>query len=296
MLNKSGQLSPIQAAGDVWLAKNSLLDSRHRRSLAACAASLAQRIQTGQLAGVGIAAPPGAGKSTLSRTLAHLLSGMDIPACVVSLDDYYLPLEDRQELADRIHPLFQTRGVPGTHDFDRLIRDLDRLRTGDIDGLRMPVFDKSRDDRSPESKWPFIAVTPGLLILEGWLIGAPPQAAVELATPVNELERLQDPDSSWRTMVNDTLGVYHDALASRLDEFWYVKVPNWNCVLDWRWQQEQELAVKNLESREEVASFLSCFQRIVGHMQRSCPDWANLIIEADSEHLLSFPDTNKNQD
>ena len=152
MLNKSGQLSPIQAAGDVWLAKNSRLDSRHRRSLAACAASLAQRIQTGQLAGVGIAAPPGAGKSTLSRTLAHLLSGMDIPACVVSLDDYYLPLEDRQELADRMHPLFLTRGVPGTHDFDRLIRDLDRLRAGDIDGLRMPVFDKSRDDRSPESK------------------------------------------------------------------------------------------------------------------------------------------------
>ena len=296
MSNNSGQLSPIQAAGEAWLAKNSRLDFHHRRSLAACAASLARRIQAGQLTGIGIAAPPGAGKTTLSRTLNHLLARMDITACVVSLDDYYLPLADRQELADRVHPLFLTRGVPGTHDFDRLLGDLDRLSTGDIDGLRLPAFDKSRDDRSPESKWPAITVAPGLIILEGWLIGAPPQPVVELAIPVNELERLQDPDCSWRRTVNDTLGVYHDALAARLDEFWYLRAPDWNCVVDWRWQQEQELPVKNLTSREGVASFLSCFQRIVGHMQRSCQDWADLLLEADSEHLLRFPDTSVNPD
>jgi len=291
MSSKSGQLSPIQAAGEAWLAKNSRLDSQHRCSLAACAASLAQRIQANRPGGIGISAPPGAGKSILSHTLAHLLALMEITACVISLDDYYLPLADRQELADRLHSLFLTRGVPGTHDFDRLLRDLDRLRTGDINGLRLPVFDKSRDDRSPESKWPAITAAPGLIILEGWLIGAPPQPAAELAMPVNETERLQDPDCSWRRMVNDTLGVYHHALASRLDEFWYVRAPDWNCIVDWRWQQEQELPVKNLENREEVASFLSCFQRIVGHMQRSCQDWADLLLEADSEHLLRFPDT-----
>ncbi len=295
MSNESGQLSPIQAAGEAWLAKNSRLDTLHRRSLAACAASLTQRIRENQLAGIGIAAPPGAGKSTLSRTLAHLLARMDIPACVVSLDDYYLPLADRQELAVHLHPLFLTRGVPGTHDFDHLLGDLDRLRTGDIDDLRMPVFDKSLDDRSPEPKWPEVTLAPGVLILEGWLIGAPPQPAVELATPVNELERLRDPDNSWRRIVNDTLGVYHDALAARLDEFWFIRVPDWNCVVDWRWQQEQELRVNNLESRAEVASFLSCFQRIAGHMQRSCQDWASLILEADREHLLRFPDTTVNQ-
>jgi len=165
------------------------------------------------------------------------------------------------------------------------------LSAGDIAGLKMPAFDKSRDDRSPEPKGPAITAAPGLIILEGWLIGAPPQNAVALATPVNELERLQDPDGSWRRMVNDTLSIYHHALASRLDEFWYVRAPDWNCVVDWRWQQEQELPVKNLKNREEVASFLSCFQRIVGHMQRSCQDWADLLLEADSKHLLRFPDT-----
>jgi D-glycerate 3-kinase len=295
MSNTSGQLSLIQAAGEAWLAENSRLDSRHRHSLAACAARLTQRIRAGQLAGIGIAAPPGTGKSTLSHTLVHLLARMDITACVVSLDDYYLPLADRQELADRVHPLFLTRGVPGTHDLDRLLKDLDRLSAGDIDGLKMPVFDKSRDDRSPESRWQAITVAPSLLILEGWLIGAPPQAAVELAMPVNGLERSQDPDNSWRKRVNDTLGVYHDTLAAHLDECWYVRVPGWDCVVDWRWQQEQELPEKSLASREEVASFLSFYQRIVGHMQRSCQVWADLILEADPGHLLRYPETNGNQ-
>jgi D-glycerate 3-kinase len=64
---------------------------------------------------VGINGAQGSGKSTLCAFLEVLLAARRLRAVTLSIDDLYLGKTDRQALAREIHPLFATRGVPGTH-------------------------------------------------------------------------------------------------------------------------------------------------------------------------------------
>jgi pantothenate kinase-related protein Tda10 len=77
--------------------------------------------------------------------------------------------------------------------------------------------------------------------------------------------------------------MYH-ALNQRLDQVWYIRVPGWNSVVDWRWQQEQELTRRRLDNRHEVELFLAVFERIFRQMQENYPRWADQVIAADENH------------
>jgi D-glycerate 3-kinase len=263
-------------------------DPSKRRSLTTLVPGLLERINTGYKSVIGIAGAPGSGKSTLARVLVQSLNHMEIPACLLSLDDYYLSRAQREVLSKEVHLLFRQRGVPGTHEFDRLLSDLDQIQEGGFRSLRLPVFDKSIDDRIHRHAWRSLEADPLLTVLEGWFIGVPPQQEAQLFHPVNELERKRDSDGSWRQAVHDAWLSNYAALRSRLDQVWYIRVPDWNCVIDWRWQQEQELAQMNLKSRAEVENFLGSFERIVNHMQDSYPQWADLVMEADRNHHISL--------
>src|SRR4026208_2618132 len=65
---------------------------------------------------VGINGAQGSGKSTLCKCLEVLLVEHQQRGVTVSLDDLYLTRAERLEAAMDHHPLFATRGVPGTHD------------------------------------------------------------------------------------------------------------------------------------------------------------------------------------
>lgn len=249
-------------------------------------------IPTRDVSTVGLAGAPGSGKSSLARVLSAVLGGLGINAVVVGLDDYYLGREERSRLT-RVHALFEDRGVPGTHDWSRLIDDLDRLRSGEIEGLFLPRFDKLRDQRAaPETFEPVLNV-PHVVIVEGWLVGAPPQEESELDCPINALEAEQDSEGAWRRLVNKYLARYHADLRSRLDRSWFLAVPGWTFVVDWRWQQEQESARDRdiecqLPDRDSVERFLQRFERIARHMQDTCEKWADQIVEIDSQHIMTW--------
>ncbi len=86
---------------------------------------------------IGINGAQGSGKSTLCRLLALLLErGFSKSVAVLSLDDFYLTRDQREALAKQIHPLLQTRGVPGTHDVALAIATLDALQTVYLSGCR----------------------------------------------------------------------------------------------------------------------------------------------------------------
>ncbi|WP_164156526.1 kinase, partial [Sandarakinorhabdus rubra] len=155
---------------------------------------------------LGLAGAQGSGKSTLAAELAAQLTASGLPTRALSLDDGYLTAARRRALAARVHPLLATRGPPGSHDLPLLHQVLDRFRAGQP--LQLPRFDKLADDRLAPQHWP---ATPPLacLILEGWCVGARPQPAAALATPVNALEAWQDADARWRTHINQALaGAY----------------------------------------------------------------------------------------
>ncbi len=267
-----------------WLKLNTSLPAGNRFSLAATGLALLQRIQGDRAGSIGISGAPGSGKSTLARLLAHCLNKKGVPACLLSLDDYYLGQAERAKLAKEIHPLFRHRGVPGTHDLSRLLADYDRLRSGHIEEVRLPVFDKSVDDRAVESEWRPVHAAPQIIILEGWCIGARPKNNPDLRKPLNELERAEDARCTWRNHVQHQWQLMHLALDNRLDEVWYIQVPGWDSVVDWRWQQEQELTHRRLDNRHEVELFLAVFERIFRHMQKTYPRWADRVIAADRNH------------
>lgn len=286
MSSLTGQVSNISNQALHWLNSQTSLSRPARHALAALAPSLLAQTPQQQVAGIAIAGPPGSGKSTLAGLLTFLLNESGRPAVLLSLDDYYLDRQRRDALARSHHPLLQRRGVPGTHDWPRLLHDFDCLRQGHTKGLRLPVFDKSADDIAPATRWRPIEFSPLCLIVEGWCIGAPAQDAAALLEPVNDLERQQDPQGSWRTYVNAQLARYHSDLEHRIDQFWYLHVSGWDLVIDWRWQQEQELAQPRLHSRVEVAAFLATFERVAGHLQKTSIAWADWRLQADALHRL----------
>ena len=62
---------------------------------------------------IGVSGAQGSGKTSLCQ----LLEAANRPRFVqFSIDDVYLDHSQRAELAARTHPLFVTRGPPGTHD------------------------------------------------------------------------------------------------------------------------------------------------------------------------------------
>lgn len=266
-----------------WLGENTSLTAANRHSLAVVLADLRKHIGGSRKTAIGVSGAPGCGKSTLSRALVHGLQQEGIPACLMSLDDYYLGKREREQLARHVHPLLRQRGVPGTHDLGLLLSDFDRLWNGLEDRARLPVFDKSTDDRAPGEQWRAVDGRPQVLLIEGWCIGAPP------ARPVPpQFEDNPDPESQpnqrWTDHVQQAWLTMHREFSRRLEQLWYIRVPGWNSVLDWRWQQERELAAPRMQSRPEVERFLAGFSDICRHMQESHPAWADLVLPLDRDH------------
>ena len=57
----------------------------------------------------------------------------------VSIDDYYFSKNKRLQLSKHIHPLLQTRGVPGTHDLDKLSKHISQFSKKKFP-IIIPVF------------------------------------------------------------------------------------------------------------------------------------------------------------
>ncbi|MFS0741367.1 kinase [Brevundimonas sp. 3P9-tot-E] len=216
---------------------------------------------------IGIAGAQGSGKTTLVRAAAERLG-----AAHLSLDDVYLTRAERQAMAREVHPLFTVRGPPGTHDLGLLERTLAALRAADADSRTpLPAFDKLADDRAPRTDWPVFAGRPSAVLVDGWCLGATPQAEADLAAPVNALEAERDGQGIWRRASNAALAGPYAEVFSRFDAVLFLKAPSFDAVLDWRCEQEaglMDLPPADLPParRAELAVFIQHFERITRHM------------------------------
>lgn len=214
---------------------------------------------------VGLSGAQGSGKSTLARAWAT--AHPDVAA--FSLDDFYLGKAERLLLASRVHPLLRTRGVPGTHDLRLLGDTLAALSLAQPRSVtHIPVFDKLADDRCAVGGWQVFRGRPRAILVEGWCIGALPQVATALATPINCLEREQDRDGRWRGYVNARLADVYAALFARFDAVAWMCAPAFEQVVRWRCEQQEGLLGRPLTSGEEsgIAGFVAYFERITRHM------------------------------
>jgi D-glycerate 3-kinase len=254
-----------RARGARRAAHGALAVTALRHPLADLIAAAAGRGEGGRPALIGLAGAQGSGKSTLAAAFA---AGRP-DAAVFSLDDFYLDAAARARLAEMVHPLLGTRGVPGTHDLDLLEATIASLRSaGPDDVTPIPVFDKLGDDRVPRDQWRMFLGRPGVILVEGWCLGATPQDEAELATPVNALEREADGDGRWRRWVNAQLAGPYAAFFARFDAIAFLRAPDMARVVRWRSEQQQGLLARPLSKGEEaeIAGFVAHFERITQHM------------------------------
>src|SRR5258706_4880519 len=216
---------------------------------------------------IGVAGCQGSGKTTLCQHVARRCG-----AAHFSIDDVYLTRAERADLAHRRHPLFATRGPPGTHDIDLALATIAALEgASPTDRTPIPTFDKLADDRAPPDRWPRFEGRPSAILVDGWCLGATPQVGEDLAAPVNALEREADPDGAWRGAVNDELAGSYRAFFDRFDAILFLAAPSWPMVLDWRCEQEAGLlgvAPADLPAgrRAWIAGFIAHYERLTRHM------------------------------
>ena len=227
---------------------------------------------------IGVAGAQGSGKTYVCQ----LLETANRPRFAhFSLDDVYLTKAQREAKARDVHPLFATRGPPGTHDLALANDILDRLMTpppleGDgvrgwgaasaASDVRLPCFDKRADDRAPENTWPVFNGKPEAILFDGWCVGALPDDLG--AAPINALEANEDADGRWRNAVRDTLATDYQAFFDRFDANVYLQAPNWEIVRQWRGQQEEQTLGRKLTADEDAKldRFLMFYERITKSM------------------------------
>ena len=243
---------------------------------------------------LGINGAQGTGKSTLADFLqltTESLFGWNV--AVLSIDDFYYTLAERKALADEVHPLLRTRGVPGTHDTDMLARYLERLQQLTVsERIALPRFDKAIDDRADESRWPVVNGPIDLVILEGWCVGTVAQSAAELQRPVNALERDEDADGVWRRYVNDQLRAKYEPIFTKLDALIFIGAPNFDAILRWRLEQEEKLAAASppnsagLMSKQQIARFIQFYERLTRANLAALPEKADFVFRLNGSHAI----------
>lgn len=241
---------------------------------------------------IGINGAQGSGKTTLAALMVSLFAQQGLKAVALSIDDFYYTRAERLQLADKVHPLLRSRGVPGTHDIALAVDVLKMLQYQQND-VAIPRFDKAHDDRFPEFKWDKVSAV-DVVIIEGWCLGALAQADAALHEPVNSLEREQDAAREWRTYVNQRLGLNYPALFNLIDRWVMLKAPSFDCVFKWRQQQEVSLRQKQtnhgnshqLMDDEQLGVFIQHYQRITEQMLIDLPARVDYLFELDQHRNI----------
>jgi D-glycerate 3-kinase len=121
-------------------------------------------------------------------------------------------------------------------------------------------------------------------------VGARPQPQAELIAPVNELERDEDADGTWRRYANEALAGPYARLFGRIGLLVMIEVPGFDAVLGWRVEQERKLRARiaGIEGRRamsdaEVARFVAHYERLTRHILAEMPARADILVRLDAE-------------
>lgn len=283
--NKETQMPAQQLIADLIKAHqlpDSFFDIVEHEYLPLCARLMQlQKEKTGTFY-IAINGSQGSGKSTMAAFITDLLSQIwHLKVANLSIDDFYLTRKERKHLAEHIHPLLMTRGVPGTHDIQLAMQTLKKLGS-DCPSVPLVRFDKAIDDRADKNNWDTIQGPVDIVILEGWCVGVQAQSEAELYTPINRLESEEDSNTRWRHYVNDQLAQQYPNLFKQFDYLIMLKAPDFDCVYRWRQRQEDKLKATSkrqthVMSELELKRFIEHYQRLTEHALENLPNEADVV-------------------
>jgi len=241
---------------------------------------------------LGFAGGQGSGKTTISNILKIILGKFfKRKIHVSSIDDFYKTLEDRSKMSNKIHPLFKTRGVPGTHDINLIKNFFNSIKKKKFKKTKLPKFEKAQDDRLKKKYWFNIKHKPEIVILEGWCVGAKPQSNFLIKKPINILEKNEDKDLIWRKYINEKLKTDYKKLFSMIDHFIFMRIPNFNMVFKWRLLQEDKLRNKSYSNRKimnynQIKLFIMFYERITLQMMKDLSKSASIVMFLKKNHEI----------
>ena len=243
---------------------------------------------------IGLAGGQGSGKTTISSILTLILKKyFKLNVFKVSIDDFYKTRKDRRILSITKHPLLMTRGVPGTHDIDLMLRFFTKVKSKNFKKIEIPKFNKAIDDRYKKNFWYKLKSKPDVVIFEGWCVGAKAQTINQLKKPVNSLERVYDQRIKWRSYVNNQLKTKYNILFKQLDGLLYLKAKNFNLLKKWRLKQERKLWAKTRNKRNlkimssgDLLNFMQTYQRITQQMFKDATKSSSVIMNLNSKHQI----------
>ena len=243
---------------------------------------------------VGLAGGQGTGKTTISSIINLILvKYFKLKVFKISIDDFYKTRKERYKLSKKVHPLLMTRGVPGTHDIDLILRFFRIIKKRNFKSLSLPKFDKSIDDRFKKNQWYKIKSKPDVIIFEGWCVGAKSQKNIELKKPINSLEKMEDKSMKWRKYVNFQLAGKYKTFHNMLDCLLYLKAKNFSLLRRWRLKQEKKLFLKSknkknlkIMNKNEVLNFMMTYQRITEQMFKTATKFSSVVMTLNSQHQI----------
>jgi len=241
---------------------------------------------------LGLSGSQGSGKTMVTGILQIILKKFfKKNICIISIDDFYKTLRDRNRMSQQKHSLFKTRGVPGTHDINLIKNFFISVKRKKFKKIKLPKFNKSIDDRSKKNYWHNINKRPEIIILEGWCVGAKPQIISSLRKPVNILERHEDKDLIWRKYANEKLKKEYKEVFAMIDYFIFMKVPNFKIVFKWRLLQENKLRKKlhykkKIMTYSAIKRFIMFYQRITLQMMKDLSKSASIVLLLKKNHEI----------
>lgn len=286
---------------DTFLASNRLtteyLDSA-RKWFTPCVEMIVKHTNSASPLFVSINGSQGSGKSTLADYLTTTLTQVhQLKVINISIDDFYYDHDHRQTLAEDVHPLLATRGVPGTHNIEQLRQVMDALSLGHP--CIIPSFDKATDNPKPVEQWQHVNQKVDVVIVEGWCMQIPPQLSDMLTPSINQLEQQEDENGVWRRYVNIALQHYQE-LFQRFHLSFMLKAPSFSVVQQWR--EEQESKLRAITSKHEqqrlltpagVSRFIAHYERLTKHALAVLPAITDMVFILDEQRQVQQIDTHK---
>jgi len=234
-----------------------------------------------------ISGSQGVGKSTLVLILKSVIEDMyNKKIMSISIDDYYLSKKKRLQLSKKIHPLLKTRGVPGTHDLDKLRKHINQFNKKKFP-ITIPIFDKLSDDITKKKNTISKA---DILLLEGWCCGCLPIDNKYLCKNINKLESDLDKNNIWRNFYNDKLQNDYKKIFKLFDLKIYMQPPSFKYVYKWRADQERKGLSKSVNkkymNKKQLDRFIQHYEKITKWMVKSMPAEADMLIKVNKNQMV----------
>ena len=234
-----------------------------------------------------ISGSQGIGKSTLVLILKSVIENIyNKKVMSLSIDDYYLSKKKRLQLSKKIHPLLQTRGVPGTHDLNKLNKHVNQFNKKKFP-IIIPIFDKLSDDTVKKTN---IINKADILFLEGWCCGCLPIENLYLYKNINRLESNLDKNNIWRNFYNNKLQNNYKKIFKLFSLKIYMQPPAFKYVYKWRSDQERKNLSKSVNkkymSKEQLDKFIQHYEKITKWMIRTMPAEADMLIKVNKNQMI----------